>query len=988
MSGLNEFIDKIIEAIDTRQSKKPKTRLTQAEVRRVDPDGTVWVHIPGGAPETPCDASTAVCEVGDFVQCQVGNGRGVVLGNTTRQATDDTLAKQAEEKADRAIHTAHTLEAEAGGAIQQDIIHYLATSLSSGVTTDTPGWSTTIQNIDSINRYLWTYHTYELINGNTVDTAPIITGVYGDKGDEGDPGAEVESIQEVIEYYLATSASSGVTRSTSGWTTTIQTTTPTKRYLWNYEEVIGTKGSTLSLTDPVIIGTHGANGVGIASITEYYLASSASSGVTINTPGWTTTVQTTTTTKRYLWNYEVVMGTDGNVLNTTDPAVIGTQGTNGTNGTNGISISSVTEYYLATSASSGVTWSTPGWTTSVQTTTSTNRYLWNYEVITGSNSQTLNRSDPAIIGTQGDSGVSISSITEYYLASSQSSGVTWSTSGWTTTVQSTTSEKRFLWNYEIVNGSNGSELNKTQPVIIGTQGMNGHGISQITTHMRVATYATIMSWVGLTNDTWSGVTAFDGQNGDTVLIACQISDMGNAVGYMRCVVKGYNSSTQILTTDNLDFMLGEKGEAGVSVTAVQPQYYLSTSSSSLVGGQWGNTLTYVSGYYIWTREQITYSNGTVGYSTAIYDQALTSACSLSYNTAQYFWTKTSGGTTNVPTGAYVTEKTQKTYDDAQGGTPTGGSVLIRSTGVYLRMAAKTLVELLAAGLKIYEPNDTANPAAQFLSSGAILGKENGIHTTIGNGLVRHMNAQTILSEIAPNYMTLASGKGRIKYSEDGSAFGLDNSHRIVVCKGTDESGVRNDATLSSMDMANWNSSKPMAFFNVTHSTINGTKSAGGGLYVLDGSGNISNLRYAVLTNSGIFETSGDIKAGSISVHSLDTTATNHGNAIATLQDDMDAVEAELADIKSKFAYSTETLYSSTSIAKESYKSDTKSISKSGYYPMAISGWSATASQHCPARLYLSAQNNGSGTISYMIRNTDESAAHSGTFTAHVLWVKT
>ena len=63
----------------------------------------------------------------------------------------------------------------------------------------------------------------------------------------------------MAEYYLATSASSGVTRSTSGWTTSVQSVTATKKYLWNYEKITYTDNST-SYTDPVIIGVYGDKG--------------------------------------------------------------------------------------------------------------------------------------------------------------------------------------------------------------------------------------------------------------------------------------------------------------------------------------------------------------------------------------------------------------------------------------------------------------------------------------------------------------------------------------------------------------------------------------------------------------------------------------------------------------------------------------------------------------------------------------------------------
>ena len=137
----------------------------------------------------------------------------------------------------------------------------------------------------------------------------------------------------MTEYYLATSAASGVTTSTSGWTTSIQTVTATKKYLWNYEVIAYSNGTT-STTTPVIIGTYGDKGVGISSITEHYLATSAASGVTRSTTGWTTSIQTVTNTKKYLWNYETVTYTDGSTADT-DPVIIGVYGDEGPEGPEG-----------------------------------------------------------------------------------------------------------------------------------------------------------------------------------------------------------------------------------------------------------------------------------------------------------------------------------------------------------------------------------------------------------------------------------------------------------------------------------------------------------------------------------------------------------------------------------------------------------------------------------------------------------------------------
>lgn len=54
---------------------------------------------------------------------------------------------------------------------------------------------------------------------------------------------------------------------------------------------------------------------------------------------------------------------------------------------------------------------------------------------------------------------------------------------------------------------------------------------------------------------------------------------------------------------------GSNGEDGRGVTSIVEQYYLSTSSSSLVGGSWSTTApAWVNGKYIWTRSVITYTD--------------------------------------------------------------------------------------------------------------------------------------------------------------------------------------------------------------------------------------------------------------------------------------------------------------------------------------------------------------------------------------------
>jgi hypothetical protein len=368
--------------------------------------------------------------------------------------------------------------------------YYLASSSGSGVTTSTSGWTTdptaAAATLTATKKFLWNYEKVTYTDGTSVNTTPAIIGRYGDKGDKGDQGNTGVSITSVTEYYLASANYTNVTRSTSGWTTDSTANaaklTASKKYLWNYE-VIGYSDGSTDETDPVIIGVYGDKGdkgdqgntgKGISSITEYYLASASGSGVTTSTSGWTTdptaAAATLTSTKKYLWNYEKVTYSDGTSVSTT-PAIIGRygdKGDKGDKGNTGVSITSVTEYYLASSAYTGVTRSTSGWTTdptaTAATITASKKYLWNYEVIGYSDGST-DETDPVIIGVygdkgdkgdQGNTGTGISSTTWYYLATTMATGVTRSTSGWTTSYQQGTPELPYVWRYGDILLTNGT----------------------------------------------------------------------------------------------------------------------------------------------------------------------------------------------------------------------------------------------------------------------------------------------------------------------------------------------------------------------------------------------------------------------------------------------------------------------------------------------------------------------------------------------------
>jgi len=208
---------------------------------------------------------------------------------------------------------------------------------TSGTTVPTGTWSGSVPSA-SAGQYLWT----RTIITYTDDTTSTIYSV-GRMGTNGANGTNGKSIGSVVNYYLATASSSGVTTATSGWTTAVQSVSAAKKYLWNYEVVKYTDGTVASTTAPCIIGSYGdrgskgdkgdtgSTGNGIKSITEHYAVSASNSTVPTS---WSSTVPTMTESNKYLWNYETITYTNGTTVDTTK-RVIGVYGNKGATGAKG-----------------------------------------------------------------------------------------------------------------------------------------------------------------------------------------------------------------------------------------------------------------------------------------------------------------------------------------------------------------------------------------------------------------------------------------------------------------------------------------------------------------------------------------------------------------------------------------------------------------------------------------------------------------------------
>ena len=269
-----------------------------------------------------------------------------------------------------------------GVSIESTTVSY---GMSDSSTVQPTSWQSTIPTVAD-GKYLWTRTIIDYTDESKPDTVTYTYAKQGTKGDTGNAGNSVTVSS--IQYQEGTSAT---TAPTGTWSNAVVAVAD-GRYLW-------TKTTFSDGKVAYGVAKQGNAGRGVSKITENYLASTAASGVTTATSGWTTTIQTIDASKRYLWNYETITYTD-NTTSNTNPVVIGVFGATGNTGKG---IASITEYYLATASASGVTISTTGWTPTIQTISATNKYLWNYELITYTDNTTSTVA-PVIIGVYGDKG--------------------------------------------------------------------------------------------------------------------------------------------------------------------------------------------------------------------------------------------------------------------------------------------------------------------------------------------------------------------------------------------------------------------------------------------------------------------------------------------------------------------------------------------------------------------------------------------------------
>lgn len=229
-------------------------------------------------------------------------------------------------------------------------------------------------------------------------------------------------------------------------------------------------------------------------------------------------------------------------------------------------------------------------------------------------------------------------------------------------------------------------------------------------------------------------------------------------------------------------------EGGAGVQSITTYYALGTSTSTAPTSGWATTFSFRSGYYIWRKELISLTDGTTTWSAPVYDGGLTEACELAFDAAQYIWTQPSASaTTSVPSGQYVTEVDKDSYRTS----PTGGALLLRSAGIYLRDGINTVASFLDAGVRLFDL--TGSKLAEFLSDGmriyntngeevgsfttgqATIGGASGYNSTLADGIMEFKKQTTVKARLIwaldPAHLTVQIRSSQGNTSDTRFAYG-------------------------------------------------------------------------------------------------------------------------------------------------------------------------------------------------------------------------
>lgn len=398
------------------------------------------------------------------------------------------------------------------------------------------------------------------------------------KGEDGASGKGVKSIVE--QYYLSTSQTS---LTGGSWSTTPPTWEKGK-YIWTRSVITYTDDSTTT-TDPIsVTGGAGENGIGVKSVDVFYYLSSSSSELiggewSTNAPTWVNGM--------YMWSKTKTTYTDGTFVESKPVCITGSQGIPGKDGVDG-----KTSYFH-------IKYSPVENPTASQMTDTPNKYIGTYVDFVQASSNdpskytwALFKGDDGIPGTNGENGQ-----TSYLHIKYSDDGKTFTANNGETPgvymgvyvdfIQADSSVfSDYTWSK--IKGEDGQD---------GQDGKDGKGVRIVDVLYYLSTSSSSLvggSWL-TTPPAWV--------NGKYMWSKTKVTYTDNTTSE--------TSPVCITGSKGSDGTNGSDGEDGRGISSIIEQYYLSTSSNSLVGGSWSTTPpAWENGKYIWTRSVITYTDST------------------------------------------------------------------------------------------------------------------------------------------------------------------------------------------------------------------------------------------------------------------------------------------------------------------------------------------------------------------------------------------
>lgn len=253
-----------------------------------------------------------------------------ITGNTGAAGKDGSNGKDGTD----GINGTNGTDGRSIGRIEN---YYMVSNQDSEITNMDRLFGTEIPTMTSTDKYLWNYEEiYDTSGALITRTDARIIGVYGDTGDagkdgvdgingtngtDGKDGTDGKGILSITEYYQVTST----TTTPTSWVSTVPELTSTDKYLWNYETITYTDGTSTDSKKRIIgvygdtgkngvDGAPGEQGIGVSSIIEqYYLSTSE---VELTGGDWTNE-QPTWSSGSYIWTRSFIIWSDDTTSTTT-----------------------------------------------------------------------------------------------------------------------------------------------------------------------------------------------------------------------------------------------------------------------------------------------------------------------------------------------------------------------------------------------------------------------------------------------------------------------------------------------------------------------------------------------------------------------------------------------------------------------------------------------------------------------------------------------